>query len=43
MVRLAERFERARLEKAAQDQSVMPDKIQYYDEYEPLKKRIHAE
>ena len=43
MVRLAERLERARLEKAAQDQSVMPDKIQYYDEYEPLKKRIHAE
>lgn len=42
-MQLAERLERARLEKAAQDQAVMPDKIQYYDEYEPIKKRIHAE
>lgn len=42
-MQLAERLERARLEKAAQDQAVLPDKIQYYDEYEPIKKRIHAE
>lgn len=42
-MQLTERLERARLEKAAQDQAVLPEKIQYYDEYEPIKKRIHAE
>lgn len=42
-MRLTERLEKARLEKAASEQAIMPEKMKYYDEYEPLKKKIHTE
>ena len=38
---LLERLERAKLVKAAQEKDVQPETIEYYDEYEEFKDKIH--
>lgn len=40
---LLERLEQAKLVKAAQDKDVQPENIEYYDEYEEFKDKIHME
>lgn len=40
---LLERLEQARIVRAAQEKDVEPENIEYYDEYEDFKDRIHME